>query len=263
MRRVLIAIVLAAICAGCDEQETPTAGAAPDPSGGPARSDAAGFVNKVWQVEGSSSVATETLYVFLSEGTLLVTSPHEKPMLGSWSFEHGRLTMVEEGLPYQVDVLRLTPDRFEIRSHNPSEPVDISLVPAEPSSPLVSQGAGAAADDTAAADGIWNTAWLLEDLGGAGVIDRAQATLEFPEEGSAAGRGTCNRFFANVTVSGASIRFSAIGATRMACAEALANQEASYFKALEGAERFAIEGAALAIHSRGMAKPLRFSRMNP
>jgi heat shock protein HslJ len=238
--------------------------AAPEPSGEPARSDAAGFVNKVWQVDRSSSAAPGTLYVFLSEGTLIVTSPNEKPMVGSWSAESGRLTMVEEGLRYEVDVLRLTPDRFEIRSLNPGESVEISLVPAEVRSPLAARAEGAEPPGGDAPDGIWKTAWLLEDLGGAGVIDSAQATLEFPEEGRAAGRATCNRFFASVTVSGGSIRFSAIGSTRMACPEeALANQEAKYLKALEGAERFAIEGTALEIHSRGMTEPLRFTRTSP
>jgi heat shock protein HslJ len=111
--------------------------------------------------------------------------------------------------------------------------------------------------------GIWNTAWRLVELDGAAVIEDAEATLEFPEEGRAAGRGTCNRFFAIVAVEGDSIRFSGIGSTRMACEEPLAGQEAKYLKALESAERFAIEGDALVIHAQGMAAPLRFTRASP
>jgi heat shock protein HslJ len=110
---------------------------------------------------------------------------------------------------------------------------------------------------------IWNTAWRLVDPGGAGVIDDAEATLEFPEQGRAVGRSTCNRFFAIVAVTGDSIRFSGIGSTRMACAEPLASQEAKYLRALESAERFAIEGNALAIHSRDLPAPLRFTRTSP
>jgi putative lipoprotein len=108
-----------------------------------------------------------------------------------------------------------------------------------------------------------NTAWRLEDLGDLGVIDDAEATLEFSEQGRATGSAPCNRFFATVAVSGDSIRFSAIGSTRMACAEPLASQEATYLKALESAERFAIEGSALTIHSNVMAEPLRFTRSSP
>ena len=114
--------------------------------------------------------------------------------------------------------------------------------------------------ESAAARGIWNTSWRLQDLGGAGMVEGAEATLDFPEEGRVVGRGGCNRFFAIVAVTGETIRFSGIGSTRMACAEPLATQEAKYLKALESAERFAIEGDGLVIHSSGLAEPLRFTR---
>lgn len=51
-----------------------TRGSAPE--GGDA---AAGFANKVWQVSGSTGVAPGMLYVFLSEGTLLIASLNRKP----------------------------------------------------------------------------------------------------------------------------------------------------------------------------------------
>jgi heat shock protein HslJ len=108
---------------------------------------------------------------------------------------------------------------------------------------------------------LWNTAWRLEDLGGLAMVEGAEATLEFPEEGKAAGQGTCNRFFATVTVAGDEIHFSEIGGTRMACAEPLANQETNYLKALERAESFVIEGTSLAIQSRDLPAPLLFSRV--
>jgi heat shock protein HslJ len=111
--------------------------------------------------------------------------------------------------------------------------------------------------------GLWSTAWRLEDLGGLGVVDGAEATLEFPAEGKAAGHATCNRFFATVTVTGTAIRFSEIGATRMACAEPLASQETNYLKALEVAESFVVEGDTLSIQSRDLPAPLLFSRATP
>ena len=123
----------------------------------------------------------------------------------------------------------------------------------EPTGELTAKPAGASAS------GIWTSAWRLTDLGGDGVIGSAEATLEFPEEGRAVGRGSCNRFFAIVAVTGETIRFSGIGSTRMACADPLATQEAKYLKALESAERFAIEGDELVIHSSALAEPLRFS----
>jgi hypothetical protein len=91
---------------------------------------AVSFVNKVWRVSNSSGVAPGTLYVFLSEGTLVITSPNSKPALGTWKYEGGALTMVEEGILYKVDILNLSEDKFRIRSNNPGDPVEITLVPA-------------------------------------------------------------------------------------------------------------------------------------
>lgn len=110
---------------------------------------------------------------------------------------------------------------------------------------------------------LWGTSWLLEDTGGTGVIDNAQATLEFPETGKVAGRGSCNRFFGTVELTGHSIAFGPLGSTRMACPEAVMNQEARYLKALQEAERYDFDGAFLLIHARGMDRPLRFTRHAP
>lgn len=107
---------------------------APEPSLPPspraAPTTAPTFVNRVWRVDHSSAVAVGTLYVFLSDGTLVITSPNSKPLLGSWSPAGAGLEMVEDSVSYPVDILELTKSSFAIRSHNPGEPVDIALVPA-------------------------------------------------------------------------------------------------------------------------------------
>jgi heat shock protein HslJ len=108
---------------------------------------------------------------------------------------------------------------------------------------------------------LWGTSWMLEDLGGAGVIDNTMTTLEFPEVGRVAGRGSCNRFFGSVEVSGESLKFGQMGSTRMACPEAVMNQESRYFKALESAERYTRNGDELLVYAQGFDKPLRFTRM--
>ncbi len=118
----LFLVACALALAGCARP------AAPPPA--PSTAAPVGFVNRVWKVEKSSNVSPDTLYVFLSDGTLVVTSPQGKPSLGTWKSEDGKLTMVEEGLSYPVDVLALDAGRFSIRSHNPGEPVDIEMVPA-------------------------------------------------------------------------------------------------------------------------------------
>ena len=88
------------------------------------------FVNKVWRVASSSSIETGMLYVFLSDGTLVISSPHGTPSLGSWKPEADGLTMVEEGIPYKADVLKLSEDEFRIMINTPGHGVEIAFVPA-------------------------------------------------------------------------------------------------------------------------------------
>jgi hypothetical protein len=89
-------------------------------------------VNKVWRVASSSSGGeTGVLYVFLSDGTLVVSSPHGTPALGKWKQDADGLTMIEEGLSYKVNVLRLSPDEFRIMINNPGSAVEIAFAPAD------------------------------------------------------------------------------------------------------------------------------------
>lgn len=92
--------------------------------------DSLGFANRVWKVQSSSTVALGTMYVFLSDGTLLITSDRSTPALGKWKREGGQMTMIEEGRPYKVAILQSSPDSFRITISNPGEPVEIGFVPA-------------------------------------------------------------------------------------------------------------------------------------
>jgi len=130
-----------------------------------------------------------------------------------------------------------------------------------PSSTPTPAGGGPPHDSAAVStESLAGSAWALEDIGGAGVIDDAKATLEFPDSGKVAGRGSCNRFFGTVAVTGDRIRFGHLGATRMACPEAVMDQETRYLKRLETAERFAVAGDVLRIYSAESAPSLRFIR---
>ena len=131
--------------------------------------------------------------------------------------------------------------------------------PGEVSLMLVSAGGGTQPPPDAG--DLSGTSWQLEDLGGTGVIDNSMATLEFPESGKVAGRGSCNRFFGSVEISGESIKLGQLGSTRMACPEAVMNQESRYFQALEAAERYTRNGDELLVYAQGFDKPLRFTRM--
>ena len=110
-------------------------------------------------------------------------------------------------------------------------------------------------------ESLLGTEWLLEDLGGAGVLDRVQATLAFPEAGRVAGSGSCNRFTGSATIgTGGAFSVGQLASTRRACVPAVMDQETKYQKALESAERIAIEGPYLLVFSKSLEKPLRFTR---
>ncbi|HEV7261279.1 MAG TPA: META domain-containing protein [Bosea sp. (in: a-proteobacteria)] len=74
--------------------------------------------------------------------------------------------------------------------------------------------------------------WLLEDLRGAGVIDRLQSVLQIAPDGRVSGSGGCNRMSGRATIDGARISFSPLAATRMACTPAAMDQESRFFVAL-------------------------------
>lgn len=128
MRLVVLALTSALlVVAGCAQpSSTPE-------SSSSAKAKSLSFVNKVWQVKQSNGVQPGQLYTFLSDGTLVIASENGKPSLGAWTFvdSDSVLTTIEDGIPYQTDILALSDTMFSIRSHNPGQPVDIVLVPAD------------------------------------------------------------------------------------------------------------------------------------
>lgn len=102
--------------------------------------------------------------------------------------------------------------------------------------------------------------WLLEDLGGAGVIDNLQTTLKFNSD-RLTGSGGCNRYFATYQLHRNQLKVSQIGATQKACSSAVMNQESRYFKALRKAHRIRLDKEFLLIDCQGLDKPLKFTRI--
>jgi heat shock protein HslJ len=98
------------------------------------------------------------------------------------------------------------------------------------------------------------------DLAGSGVLDGAHATLAFAEAGKALGSASCNRFQGAVTIQAESITFASLVTTRMACPEAIMNQESRYLAGLGEAKRFRVEGSSLYVYGAGREQPLRFVR---
>jgi hypothetical protein len=129
--RILAAALLAIFgCSAPDSAPEPSANSTATAPSAEASPDSPSFVNKVWVVAESKYVASGELRVFLSEGTLVMASSHSTPAFGKWHYQDGKLTITEEGLDYQVEILELNEERFHIRILSPGEPLEILFVPA-------------------------------------------------------------------------------------------------------------------------------------
>ena len=76
-------------------------------------------------------------------------------------------------------------------------------------------------------------AWMVEYIGERPVIDNSPATIEFAGNGRVGGNASCNRFVGEYVLSGSSLSFGKLGATKMMCPPALMEQEARFLAALE------------------------------
>lgn len=121
----MTALLLLAACS----REPDTVAAAHAPTTPPSSVKPA-FINKVWEVSLSTGVSPGMLYAFLSDGTLVITSPNSKAAFGAWTYTNGKLTMIEDAQEYKTDILNLSHDELRLRSHNPGGSVEIVLVPA-------------------------------------------------------------------------------------------------------------------------------------
>ncbi|WP_373001496.1 META domain-containing protein [Marinobacter sp.] len=75
--------------------------------------------------------------------------------------------------------------------------------------------------------------WVVEDLAGAGIIDRSRITIEFLEGNRLAGRASCNRYTGTYELRGEGVGIGPVASTRMACAPALMNQEDRFLTLLK------------------------------
>ena len=121
--------------------------------------------------------------------------------------------------------------------------------------------------ETPAMVDLAGTSWRLEDLAGAGVLDRVPSTLEFGPDGQISGSGGCNRFSGSYQRHGDTLSLGPLAATRMACPEAVMHQEMAFLAVLESvawyewtAEDFLVlhpadEGAPTRLVAIGSDKP--------
>ncbi|MQV99547.1 META domain-containing protein [Sinorhizobium medicae] len=89
--------------------------------------------------------------------------------------------------------------------------------------------------------------WLAEDMGGRGVIEDLQTTLEIREDGTYGGMAGCNHFTGAFSLSGATISFGFAAATRKMCVPAAMDQERKFLNALGDELSWKIEGSKLTL----------------
>jgi len=103
--------------------------------------------------------------------------------------------------------------------------------------------------------------WLLEDLGGIGVIDNLQTTMELTEDGKIFGTGGCNNYTGSYTIVNNEFKISPLASTFKMCTPAVMNQEDKFFQALNKVINIKRDGAFLLIESENTEKPLKFTLM--
>jgi heat shock protein HslJ len=125
---------------------------------------------------------------------------------------------------------------------------------------ILTAGAGCTTADAPAVPQLAGTSWRAETIMGRPVIDGSASTITFEADGRVHGRGGCNRYFGSSTIDGARLALGQLGSTRMACPEALMDQETRFFQALQGAERWTIDAdGLLLIYSAGAGEPSRLA----
>jgi heat shock protein HslJ/uncharacterized lipoprotein YbaY len=83
--------------------------------------------------------------------------------------------------------------------------------------------------------------WVVEDIGGGGIIDRSRVTLNFGADGRLWGRASCNTYQGEYTLTGETLTLALSATTMMACAPALMDQELKVFDLLGRIRTFALD----------------------
>jgi len=101
--------------------------------------------------------------------------------------------------------------------------------------------------------------WLLEDIGGQGVIDNLNTPFILTADGKVNGHAGCNRFFGTADIQGSLIAIGPTMSTKMACPGAIMDQERRFFSALGKIESWALENGLLKLKDGGGETLLRFA----
>ncbi|MCX5752264.1 MAG: hypothetical protein NTW97_01325 [Candidatus Krumholzibacteria bacterium] len=141
------------------------------------------LVNKVWAVADSPGGPSGDLYVFLSEGTLVIASAEAaRPIVGRWSWDGHRLTMSETSMPYRADILSLTDTEFRFRAtYDSLGSGEFLLVPAPQSMPDTTRTVEFEPSEYNVFAQGNDPAWLLSVVDGAANLRTREGNTVFTE----------------------------------------------------------------------------------
>lgn len=94
-------------------------------------------------------------------------------------------------------------------------------------------------------DTLFTQPWLVEDIAGRGVVDRAQTTIQFASDGTVSGSTSVNRYSGKVMMDGGKIKVGPLATTRRAGPPALMDQESKFLRAIETVASFRVEETGL------------------
>lgn len=143
-----------------------------------------------------------------------------------------------------------------------------ALDPLSPPRPLLvvtgftgSTSAPAAPPGPPALPSILEITWQAETIAGLPSGKGINSTLSIAADLRAGGRGGCNSWFAQSHLEGSSLVFSAVAATRMACANAEATaQETRFFETLAATRAWRMHGDKLVLLDAAGAEAAVFGR---
>jgi heat shock protein HslJ len=102
--------------------------------------------------------------------------------------------------------------------------------------------------------------WTVEFIGERPVIDRSPAFIQFTEDDKVAGNSSCNRFSASYSLSETQLSLGQAASTRMACPEALMEQEQRFLAALARVAQVQLENGILELTDADGTLVLKASR---
>jgi len=99
--------------------------------------------------------------------------------------------------------------------------------------------------------------WQIEDINGEGILNNSHLTLTFDDKGRVYGSASCNRYSSSYKLTGENLTFKPGLVTKMACPEALMNQEKKFLAIFNEINQFDINKNGALILKSHNGKTLR------